>query len=56
MIAKYVRVIENQEIYEKTGKTWSINDVPQTWRAKVKSQVISDGFIFDDDGTAININ
>lgn len=51
MVAKYVRVLENREIYDKTGNIWTINDVPKTWRSKVQKQIIADGYVIEEDGT-----
>ena len=55
MVKKYVRVLENREINLATSEVWSINDVPNTWRAKTKAQVEADGYTWDEDGTAIPI-
>ena len=52
MVNKYARHLEERDINEKTGKVWSINDVPNTWRAKTQAKVIADGYYFDEDGTA----
>ena len=52
MVKKYVRVLENREINSMTGEVWSINDVPNTWRAKTRAKVENDGYYFDEDGTA----
>lgn len=51
MVAKYVRVLENREVYDKTGSIWTINDVPKTWRSKVEIQIIDDGYVIEEDGT-----
>lgn len=56
MVKKYVRVLETREINSMTGEVWSINDVPNTWRSRVRAQIIADGYTFDDDGTVINGN
>ena len=55
MVAKYVRVLENREIYDKTGNIWTINDVPRTWRTKVEKQIIADGYVIEEDGTVSKI-
>lgn len=55
MKKKYVRLLENRELNPKTGSVWAIQDVPTTWRLAVKEQVESDGFTWDEDGTAIPI-
>lgn len=52
MVNKYARVLENREINNATGEVWAIQDVPNTWRAKTQAKVISDGYHFDEDGTA----
>lgn len=52
MVKKYARVLENREINSMTGETWSINDVPNTWKKKTEEKVILDGYHFDEDGTA----
>ena len=44
MVAKYVRKIEENEM--------SINSVPNLWREKVRKQVESDGYVFDENGYA----
>ena len=51
MVAKYVRVLENREIYDKTGSIWTIYDVPKTWGSKVQKQIIADGYVIEEDGT-----
>ena len=55
MVAKYVRVLENREVYDKTGNIWTINDVPKTWRSKVEIQIIDDGYVIEEDGTVSKI-
>ena len=52
MVAKYSRHLEQRDINVNTGEVWSINDVPNTWRAKTQAKVIADGYYFDEDGTA----
>ena len=44
MVAKYVRKIEENGM--------SINSVPSLWREKVRKQVESDGYVFDENGYA----
>ena len=44
MVAKYVRKIEENGM--------SINSVPNLWREKVRKQVESDGYVFDENGYA----
>ena len=55
MVAKYVRVLKNREIYDKTGNIWTINDVPKTWRSKVEIQIVEDGYVIEEDGTVSKI-
>ena len=52
MVNKYARLLEQRVINEKTGGTWRITDVPNTWRSKTQTKVISDGYYFAEDGTA----
>lgn len=52
MVNKYARHLEQRDINVNTGEVWSINDVPNTWRAKTQTKVIADGYYFDEDGTA----
>ena len=47
MVAKYVRKIEENGM--------SINSVPNLWREKVRKQVESDGYVFDDNGYATKV-
>ena len=47
MVAKYVRKIEENGM--------SINSVPNLWREKVRKQVGSDGYVFDENGYATKI-
>ena len=44
MVAKYVRKIEEDGM--------SINSVPNLWREKVRKQVETDGYVFDENGIA----
>lgn len=53
MVAKYSRLLEERIINDKTGSVWAIQDVPKTWRTKTETKVLQDGYIFDEDGTAI---
>ena len=55
MVAKYVRVLENREVYDKTGNIWTINDVPKTWRSNVEKKIIADGYVIEEDGTVSKI-
>ena len=52
MVNKYTRHLEERDINVKTDEVWSINDVPNTWKAKTRTKVINDGYYFDEDGTA----
>lgn len=52
MVNKYARHLEQRDINVNTGDVWSINDVPNTWRAKTKTKVENDGYYFAEDGTA----
>ena len=47
MVAKYVRKIEEDGM--------SINIVPKLWREKVRKQVESDGYVFDENGYATKV-
>ena len=47
MVAKYVRKIEEDGM--------SINNVPNLWREKVRKQVESDGYVFDENGIATKV-
>ena len=53
MVKKYVKAIEGREYNTRTDSTWSIYDVPSTWKKKTEAQILADGYIFLDDGTAI---
>jgi hypothetical protein len=52
MVAKYARKLKDRLINDDTGSTWAIQDVPPVWRSKTETKVISDGYYFDEDGTA----
>ena len=47
MVAKYVRKIEEDGM--------SINSVPNLWREKVRKQVETDGYVFDENGIATKV-
>ena len=47
MVAKYVRKIEENGM--------SINSVPALWREKVRKQVETDGYVFDENGIATKV-
>ena len=53
MVNKYARLLEERIVNDKTGYVWRIMDVPRTWRGKTEQKVLSDGYTFDEDGTAI---
>lgn len=53
MVRKYTKAIEGREYNTRTDNIWSINDVPTTWRKKTREQVLADGYVFLDDGTAV---
>ena len=55
MVKKYVRVLEGREINAKTGEIWTIDDVPNTWKAKVTAQIEADGYYIAEDGTVYPI-
>lgn len=52
MIKQFVSHLENRDILEGTDRVWSINDVSEIWRDRVRQKVISDGYYFAEDGTA----
>ena len=47
MVAKYARKIEEDGM--------SINSVPNLWREKVRKQVETDGYVFDENGIATKV-
>ena len=47
MVAKYVRKIEEDGM--------SINSVPNLWREKVRKQVETNGYVFDENGYATKV-
>lgn len=53
MVSKYTRLLEERIVNDKTGYVWRITDVPRSWRNQTETKVLSDGYIFDEDGTAI---
>ena len=53
MVSKYTRLLEERIVNDKTGYVWRITDVPRSWRSQTEQKVLSDGYTFDDDGTAI---
>jgi len=52
MVKKYSRLLEQRITNEKTGSTWAIQDVPNTWRDATHDKVIADHYVFLEDGTA----
>lgn len=53
MVKKYVKALEEHEVNAKTDEVWVISDVPTLWRSKVTTQVIADGYVFDEEGRAV---
>ena len=53
MVNKYVRKLINREINPETDSVWAIQDVPNIWNKKTRAKVEADGYVFDEDGTAI---
>ena len=53
MVAKYVRVLTERAINPSTNSIWAIQDVPTLWRNKVKTEILNQGYDFDEDGTVI---
>lgn len=53
MVNKYARLLEERIMNDKTGSVWAIQDVPKTWRGKTEAKVITDGYVFLEDGTAV---
>ena len=53
MKKKYVRALENREINSRTGEIWTINDVPNAWKAQVEAQIEADGYVIQEDGTVV---
>ena len=47
LVRKFVRKVEENGM--------SINSVPNLWREKVRKQVEADGYVFDENGYATNI-
>ena len=47
LVAKFTRKVEENGM--------SINSVPNLWREKVRKQVESDGYIFDENGYATKV-
>jgi len=54
MVKKYARILKERQDNDRTGKVWAIQDVPKTWRKPTQAQVLADGYIFLEDGTAWN--
>jgi hypothetical protein len=52
MAKKYRRLLEDRLINEDTNSVWAIQDVPPLWQKKTEQLVISEGYYFDEDGTA----
>ena len=47
LVRKFTRKVEENGM--------SINSVPNLWREKVRKQVESDGYVFDDNGYATKV-
>ena len=47
LVKKFVRKVEENGM--------SINSVPNLWREKVRKQVESDGYVFDENGYATKV-
>ena len=47
LVAKFTRKVEENGM--------SINSVPNLWREKVRKQVESDGYVFDENGYATKV-
>lgn len=56
MISHYAKLLEDRETNDLTGNVWTIGDVDLTWRDKVYTRIYSDGYYFDEDGTAYKAN
>lgn len=56
MISHYAKLLEDRATNELTGNVWTIGDVDLTWRDKVYTRIYSDGYYFDEDGTAYKAN
>ena len=52
MVDKYAKHLENRDINETTKEVWAIQDVPKAWRNDTRDMVVSDGYYFDNQGTA----
>lgn len=55
MVAKYTRLLEEHAINAKTGEIWTIYNVPNTWRKKTEEKVISDGYVFNEEGIPVRV-
>ena len=55
MVKKYTRILIQREININTGEVWTLQDVPNTWRARTKAAVEAEGYTWDEDGTAIKV-
>lgn len=53
MVKKYCTDLEERNINSKTGKIWTIFDVPVLWNAKVRKQIEADGYVILYDGTVV---
>lgn len=53
MAVKFARLLKEREINYNTNEIWKLEDVPKLWRSKTEKLVLSDGYIFLEDGTAV---
>ena len=53
MVNKYCKDLEERNINPKTEEVWNIDDVPSLWNAKVRKQIVKDGYVIDEDGTVV---
>lgn len=52
MVKLYSENLEKHKVDTRSGKVWTINMVPIIYNAKVRKQVIADGYYFDENGYA----
>lgn len=53
MVTEYAKHLENRDIYPDTNRPYSINDISEVFKDKVKQKVINDRYyISEEDGTA----
>ena len=56
MVSFYIRKIENGEIDTRNGEPWKWTSVPPKWREGVKTRLVNDGYILNEDGSATKVN